>query len=214
VAQIAYPNGFSVAVGYTNGFQTQLYQPGTPGNVYWSANAYDEWGQVYDESTGNGVSTGTYRDPATGMVDAILAGDNNAVANYSYAWDANGNTTQRVDYNQGASGPLTETFSYDNVDRLLGDDQTSGSTTLSDVTVGYDSNDLGNIASKSDIGSYAYAGTNNAGPHAVTTAGPLSYTYDAVGNMTSVSQSGITVTAYEIQYCNKRLRLRNPSFPD
>ncbi|MEY4588193.1 MAG: hypothetical protein RL497_269, partial [Pseudomonadota bacterium] len=40
----------------------------------------------------------------------------------------------------------------------------------------------GNITNKSDVGTYAYS-RQNAGPHAVTSAGANSYTYDANGSM-------------------------------
>ncbi|MDP5208636.1 hypothetical protein, partial [Microbulbifer sp. 2205BS26-8] len=45
-------------------------------------------------------------------------------------------------------------------------------------------NAIGNITYKAGVGTYAY-GQNGAGPHAVTTAGGVSYHYDAYGNMTS-----------------------------
>jgi hypothetical protein len=45
--------------------------------------------------------------------------------------------------------------------------------------------ELGNITSKSDVGNYTYG--QSAGPHAVTQAGTLSYTYDVVGNRISAS---------------------------
>jgi len=48
----------------------------------------------------------------------------------------------------------------------------------------------GNIASKQDVGGYAYAQNTCgrvAGPHAVTGAGGVSYCYDANGNQTSSS---------------------------
>jgi len=49
------------------------------------------------------------------------------------------------------------------------------------VTLAYDA--IGNIATKSDVGSYNYG--SSAGPHAVTSAGGVSYSYDANGNNTS-----------------------------
>ncbi|MCC5888082.1 MAG: RHS repeat-associated core domain-containing protein [Gammaproteobacteria bacterium] len=53
------------------------------------------------------------------------------------------------------------------------------------LTLAY--NALGNITSKSNVGSYAYGagGARGAGPHAVTSAGGVSYGYDANGNMTT-----------------------------
>jgi len=102
------------------------------------------------------------------------------VQSHSYVYDVLGNVTQRLD---GATG-RDERFSfadgsdgYDGLNRLRVQRVIGGAT----VTVAYDA--LGNITSKSDVGSYAYG--QNAGPHAVTSAGGNSYSYDANGNMTS-----------------------------
>jgi RHS repeat-associated protein len=57
----------------------------------------------------------------------------------------------------------------------------ASSTTCRAVTLTYDLQHLGNIKSKSDVGTYSY---NSSRPHAVTAAGGASYTYDANGNNT------------------------------
>ncbi len=69
--------------------------------------------------------------------------------------------------------------------------------------VDYDA--LGNITSKTGVGTYAYAGTGNAGPHAVTSiTGSLngvtnpSFAYDADGNMTSNAGRTVTYTSFNM----------------
>ena len=80
---------------------------------------------------------------------------------------------------------------------------TSGGTAT--VTLTYDL--MGNIASKSDAGSYTYGETHSgtctsghAGPHAVTTVSlpkDATYCYDANGNMTSGDGRAVSYTAFD-----------------
>jgi len=49
-------------------------------------------------------------------------------------------------------------------------------------TYTYDS--IGNFTNKSDIGNYSYSGTGKANPHAATSVGGTTYTYDDNGNLT------------------------------
>ena len=72
--------------------------------------------------------------------------------------------------------------------------QRNGSTTL---TVGY--NDVGNILSKSDVGTYTYptSGASSVRPHAVSSVGGVSYIYDANGNMASRGGASVTWSTYD-----------------
>jgi len=53
---------------------------------------------------------------------------------------------------------------------------------------------LGNLLSKSSVGSYSYpaSGPGSVRPHAATAAGSNSYSYDANGNMTTRVENGVT----------------------
>ena len=69
-------------------------------------------------------------------------------------------------------------------------------------TMGYDA--LGDITSKSDVGTYTYSGSG-AGPHAVTgITGTVNgvtnptFTYDGNGNMTSGAGRSITWTSFNM----------------
>jgi YD repeat-containing protein len=100
-----------------------------------------------------------------------------------YTYDGLGNLTIREDVKRG----VTETFAYDNLNRLTSADV--GTTTLS---YSYDAN--GNILTKDDVsdvasGTYAYGSTH---PHAVTGAFNFTIGYDANGNVTSRSGNGET----------------------
>src|SRR5205814_422105 len=53
-------------------------------------------------------------------------------------------------------------------------------------------NDLGNITSKSDVGSYVYAGTGYANPHAATSIDGVTQSYDNAGNLISAGSASYT----------------------
>ena len=129
----------------------------------------------------------------------------------SYAWDTVGRLTMRSDTLEGT----TEKFCYSQIDALV---NSSFGSTCTDTSAGsyhvgltYTAN--GNIASKSDIGTYSYGGSG-AGPHAVssidTTTGCSlsactvngvsnpSFTYDANGNMTAGAGRTLTYTPFNM----------------
>ena len=142
-------------------------------------------GGVDGETYGNGLSNDRFYSAVTGRlrratIDAgRITSAPFSVQDLAYTYDAMGNVTSRVD--SAPDALRSEYFSdvsgndgYDGLDRLLVHRIAGGAT----VTVSYNAN--GNIANKSDVGNYTYAGY---GPHAVSTAGTRTYTYDANGNM-------------------------------
>ena len=108
------------------------------------------------------------------------------IRNLIYQYDNLNNVTSRVDHVQN----MTESFLYDRQDRLK-QSWVSGQIgqTPYDRVVGYTYDANGNILNKSDVGAYTYGsqnrGSNNAGPHALVSAGSnhLNYQYDANGNL-------------------------------
>lgn len=164
----------------------------------------------------SGIST-TYYDDITVDAAFIGAGGGTPALSYqdiSYTYDAVGNITKIVD----ASGTLaagTTTYAYDPLYRLTGatTTQAAGGANWAET---YAYNPLGNITAKSDIGSYTYAGTGYANPHAVTAVagttweydesgnvtndGTWSYTYDYLNRLTEAAQGTATQTAATIVY--------------
>ena len=138
--------------------------------------------------TGETLGAGAVRtvrdfNTKTGRIESITGKDvlDRQVQALTYDWDLVGNLTSRGETSVGKM--LTETFTYDNLNRLTGAQVTGRSK----QTVTYDA--LGNITNKSDVGAYTYGSTR---PHAVTRAGSDTYTYDANGNQ--LTGAGRTLT--------------------
>jgi RHS repeat-associated protein len=186
---VTYPTGFSVRRTYSaSGLLETVGSGGAPNTVYWRATGTNARGQILSERLGNGIETTRTYDPETGLVLSISGSGN--VQNQDYTFDAVGNLTRRRDLRE--TTPFSETFGYDVLNRL-----TNVSTTgAPDVSVAL--NSIGNITSRSDIGTFRYA--TAAGPHALTSvtnggAFNKSCAHDANGNRisdggTSISYSG------------------------
>ena len=198
---ITYPSGFAVQYAYTTlGYLAQL-KDNSSGQVYWAGNSVDAEMHLTSQTSGNGITTSETFNPNTGRIQTVQAGAGNLDANLSFAFDTIGNLTQRTDANES----LTENFCYDVLNRLTsyavnGANCSSGSLVK---TVSYDP--TGNIAAKSDIGSYFYPIVGQAQPHAVSsitgTVNGVSnptYTYDPNGNMTAGAGRTVAYTSYNM----------------
>ena len=107
----------------------------------WNLNLLDAQGNATSESYGNGLWLQNTFDTLTGLPLTRQSGTGGSpgnVQNLGYAWDAAGNLQSRQDLRQG----LTESFSYDALDRLT---LAAGPASLS---INYDA--IGNITSRSD----------------------------------------------------------------
>ena len=131
-------------------------------------------------------------DVETGRISNIATGTlgNNSIQDLGYTFDTLGNLTQRVDYNQTSGGAdLSEDFVYDVLNRMTSSEVDDG-TTLTTKTYSY--NAIGNLLTKSDMGSYTYGPSVNspdAGSHAVTSVIDNNsvnhdFVYDLNGNQT------------------------------
>jgi RHS repeat-associated protein len=107
--------------------------------------------------------------------------------NLTYDYDPVGNINAIVD---SLSGPQTQSFTYDALDRVLTSSATGGSNGL--YSEGYEYYDAtGNLKKKNDI-LYTY---NSGHAHGVSSlANGNSYAYDANGNMTSRNVGGQSFT--------------------
>ncbi|HEC84313.1 MAG TPA: hypothetical protein ENI48_03590 [Thioploca sp.] len=179
VESLTYPTSLAVQNTYNEHGYLADVQRASDNQPLWQAKRLNARGQLEQVALGNGLVTDKVYTPTTGRIQSIQTGGG-VIQNLAYTFDKLGNLTQRTNRH------LVETFQYDGLNRLT---QTAVQGVYS-TTITYDA--LGNITSKSDVGSYTY-GENGAGPHAVTSISGLKssqYTYDANGNRITSSATG------------------------
>ena len=159
------------------------------GATLWTLNAQDAAGRTTLGTLGNGLVTATCYNTYTAFLEKIQTGPGSAACNVNasiqsdrYDYDPVGNLLHRYWLPSTAAAQMSETFTYDELDRLKSSQV--GGLDLKSFT--YDA--LGNITSKANVGSYAYVGH----PHLLsgitgTVVGLTNptYTYDANGNTLS-----------------------------
>ncbi len=195
---VNYPSGFTARYEYTsNQRYLSVLRDHTRGAALWTTNTRDAELRYTQGMLGNGVQVNRGFNTLTRRLNTVQAGPSNLVANFGFGYDTVGNLTGRADYTQG----VTETFQYDNLNRLTR--ATIGATTK---IVTY--NAVGNILTKTQLGSssnntYNYPAAGNAKPYAVSSVTGVvngvtnpSYTYDNNGNMASAPGRTITWTSF------------------
>lgn len=154
----------------------------------WQANAMDAELRVTQETLGNGIVTARGYNPYTGRLASIRSGPGGSAShqNDTYDYDAIGNLSSRQQLAATSGSAVSETFAYDDLNRL------SASTVAGQAAKSATYSDVGNIASKAGVGSYAYnpQGLGSVQPHAVqsitgSVAGLTNpgFSYDANGNL-------------------------------
>jgi len=179
------------------GYVSQLREAreGTAGQVYWTVQGMSARGQVTRALMGNGAQFTATHDAATGAVVQLLDSTGTTMAqDLLLVWDALGNLVSRRDWSGNRN--QEERFFYDSRNRLLRTDSrvNAGTWVLNRQVQTY--NVAGNVLTKTGLGTYAYGTTR---PHAVTSAGGLTYTYDANGNVVSdTSGRTFNYTTYDL----------------
>ncbi|MEK6747629.1 MAG: RHS repeat-associated core domain-containing protein [Pseudomonadota bacterium] len=162
---------------------------------YWELKGVTARGQVSLEKSRNGMTTVRTYDPEKGSVTAINTGRSGiTVQNLAYVYDSIGNVEQRDDLITERALTVSETFKYDEFNRLT--DVMRGASTTS-----YRYDAIGNIKSKSDFGDNYVYGENGAGPHAVTTVNMgankvAGYTYNKNGDMLTGGGRTLAYTSF------------------
>ncbi|MCX6083247.1 MAG: hypothetical protein NTW32_27280, partial [Chloroflexi bacterium] len=159
-----------------------------PASGLWSIK--DQYSVLYGDANdkpvpgdydGDGKTDIAVFDPSSAAWDALQTAGMQSLSFYQY--DAVGNILQIQDF----SAPETQTFAYDDLDRL-----TSASATVGPApyTQSYAYKKNGNLWMKGTNNYYTYG--DSAHKHAVTTTGTAQYAYDANGSMTCRVENGIT----------------------
>jgi YD repeat-containing protein len=128
-----------------------------------------------------------------------------AVASYQnliYQYDGKVNITG---INDQANG-ITHSYTYDSLDRLL----TANGAGNNPYSQSYGYDRIGNITSRSDVGSYDY-GDYSSKPHAVRAvraAGIINFQYDENGNMIQRSVAGGVTLSIRYNFDNKPVLIK------
>ncbi len=143
-----------------------------------ASSEYDAAGRLKTRNFSNSVfSTYDYSD-TRGWVESIdTVKTSTVIQDLTYAYFPDGMVQSVSSTRPGDTWSWT--YAYDDLNRLL--TATNSNPTLSQS---FTYNDIGNIIT-SPIGTYTYPATGAARPHAVSTAGTRSYSYNAAGQMTS-----------------------------
>jgi RHS repeat-associated protein len=172
------------------------------GTVYWSLAQLDGHGQTTLETFQNKVQRKTSYEPTTRRVSELQSGFGGGswFQDLSYTYDPRLNLKNRSDGLQmQGSQTLHEHFYYDPLDRLTCSyvDYSSADSTSPACAWSMSYAGNGNITYKSDVGGYGYDPKH---PHAVSTAGSQTYTYDSVGNQITRPDisSTIAYTAFDL----------------
>jgi RHS repeat-associated protein len=184
---LTYPTGFAVKNVYNPvGYLAEVRNSATNA-LFWKSVAMSPAG-ITDEDYGNGTGVARVFDNNTQrllQIGTTRDSDNSVIQNYTYGYDFVGNMTSRSETTQS----VAESYSYDALDRLV--------STTGPASKTYQYDDLGNIASKSDVpGYYYYPATGKV--HATISAGGTAYTYDANGNMATGGAKTFTWTSFNM----------------
>ena len=217
---LTYPSGFAAKNVYAASGHLSEVQYASSGAKLWEATQMDARGNITRFRLGNGAESIRTHDAENGRITSIYSTHGGSVVqDLTYVFDAVGNLTQRSDARQG----YTEDAVYDNLNRVIQVNTQTGvapadtglylpasmwNGTSTSIAVTY--NVLGNITSKTDIGTYGYGETRgacssvtgavaSAGPRAVSSTSGTStadYCYDANGNLLSGDGRSVTWTAF------------------
>lgn len=177
ITSITYPDNENV--GYTYDPAGNLKTVGS----YVTNVTYNSFNQRATLTLGNGTSTTYSYDSSSFRLNRIYTTGPGSVVlqNLNYCHDAVGNIT-RIRADANCTDTTTgEVFGYDHLNRLTAVKGPYGDFTASP----YSYDPIGNLMYNPQVGSYSYpaSGVGSVRPHAVTTAGANSYSYDANGNM-------------------------------
>lgn len=162
------------------------------GVAIWKATAEDAVGRVTAATLGNGLALAATFDPNTGrMMDGTVKAAGAQRLHEAYQYDRLGNVTQRLQ--EWGSTSFIEDFGYDTLNRLA----SSHITGQAEQAFTYD--DIGNLTSKTGVGTYAYLAAGSARPHAVSNIpGVGAFTYDSNGNTISAPGRTMIWTSFDM----------------
>ena len=176
------------------GYLRSIHEGTLSDDLIWAWRGANEQTQIVDEVYGNGAVTTRAYDHAHARVESIstvsapeaVSGTTVLRQKLSYGWLAGGD----LDWRQDTVNGQNETFSYDDLGRL--DTSSVGGEVVMDV----DYDELGNITSKSDVGTYVYDEQGRLF-RTISSSGSTTYTYDGNSAVREKGQTDLTWTPFE-----------------
>jgi len=197
VASQTYPSGLLINYAYdANGYLSTIKNANNTTTIY-SNTSTNGLNQTTAYSLGNGKASSIAYYFGT-VNNYTTTGIQNLTLNWNYQ---SGNLTSRVD----AIKSKTESFTYDNLNRLL----TASGTGLTTLSSNYASN--GNINSKTDAGTYSYtnakinAVTQVTNPSNVIPSNVQDIVYSSFYQPLTISE-GINHLTYTYSYDDQRIK--------
>jgi RHS repeat-associated protein len=214
LTSLTYPDGQSVSNVYSEmGYLAAVLKGGTdsafvqygkdPGTISAANNVLGTVNSAYDRRavrrTGNGIMTVIGYEPVTHHPTDVITQNVSAtegdMVGYiyeqtKYTYDLNDNVSKIAydKYMNADDTSLTQSFTYDGLNRIISANGSYGSKT-------YEYNHFGNLTKKGEI-NLTYG--DSAHPHAVTgTSTGKTYTYDSNGNMTNRNGQILTYDSYD-----------------
>ncbi|MBI2464436.1 DUF4105 domain-containing protein [Candidatus Peregrinibacteria bacterium] len=191
---ITYPENYRVDYGYNSGgfLETVSGTDGSKTTDFVSDIDYSPLGQITSFISGSGIITNNIYDPNElyRLRSRVSSLGTTSLQNLTFGYDKIGNIISLVDGSATATAKNVS-YGYDDLSRLVsGIAGYNSSQKNYNHTYSYDA--LGNMLSRTDVGSYQYSGLNNANPHAATKIGNTDLYYDTRGNMISDGQRILT----------------------
>jgi RHS repeat-associated protein len=203
-----YPDSEILTYGYNTDGTLKTVTSST-GGTYMNDIQYDEAGRLKLLQYGSNIINKTFNYFAWntadmgGLLSSVSASSTSNLQNLAYNYDKDGNVLTIVD---GNMGPQTQTFTYDELNRIKSTSVTGGTNGLYSESYDYDSTS-GNLSLKNGL-TYTYA--DAAHKHAATSlSNGYAYAYDQNGNMT---QRTIGAQVFDLVY-DKENRLTSVNAP-
>jgi RHS repeat-associated protein len=199
LASLNYPSGLTL--DYTYSALSELTAVSNGSTAVWTLNTRNAARQLTGETYGNGINGTRSYEAGRGLVKTITATkDSVTLQSWAIGYDSVGNVTSRAESVTG----VVDTLEYDPLNRMIAATATTNGTPTTTLTMQYVG---GNIAFKSDVGTYSYPspGPESVRPHAVTGivsnqsgVADKSYSYDANGNMESGDGRSFVWNAFDM----------------
>lgn len=195
LATMTYPN--NEVLTYSYNAQGLLDKASSSTGVNYIANLdYNALGKVTTKTAGNSKVTSYSYHPQNFRLTGLSTP---GLQNLIYGYDNAGNITGITDTVKANS----QTFVYDNLDRLIG----AASTAAPSFSYSYTYDSIGNM--KTGAGrTFTYPAAGSVRPHAATSDGLGSYTYDNNGNTATRLLFGITRT-FVWNYDNRLTQIKD-----